>query len=154
MGSNLSQLRQLIQDHVKKIAVEEMAESVKQVESDEIEKEVYEQYSPTQYIRRKENEGLIDKNNMQVYSNETDKGINIEITNDTKGNENYKNHEVGFIDEIIEKGEGYTWENSEIANMQPYPRPFTEKTIENLQQNKQYIDVLKKEMQKLGYKIK
>jgi len=52
--------------------------------------------------------------------------IIIRLINNTLGNDDYKYHSNDYIDLIIAKGNGYTWENSNIYNMQPYPRNFYE----------------------------
>ena len=37
---------------------------------------------------------------------------------------------AGDLNDIIEQGVGYEWENSEIYRLQPYPRPFMQEGID------------------------
>lgn len=71
---------------------------------------VYPLYTPLQYVRRGENGGLADTDMYVV--NVDDGSHTLTVTDDR--------HEVG----VVESGTGYTWEDSPIYRMQPYPRPY------------------------------
>lgn len=74
---------------------------------------VYTQYIPTQYIRRMSAGGLQDKNMWKFEPDGSSTDLHtIKIRDDRR--------EVG----IVESGVGYKWRNSDIAKMEPYPRPY------------------------------
>lgn len=102
-----------------------------------IEEEVYDQYTPTQYVRRREHGGLIDEQNYTYSVKFGKQGITIYMKNITRG--------VGrafMIDEGIVSGVNfYDWEESEIYRRQQsggFPRDFYT-----------YMEVLMKEDNKL-----
>jgi hypothetical protein len=132
----MAKLQEQVQDAVKNNVVE----TIKDVETEHIREDVYNTYTPTMYQRRYEDNGLIDGENMKEVIKKEDNTISLDITNDTLGN---PDPTVGYIDSIIESGEGYTWKNSEIYQEQPYPRPFTENTYKDLEENKQHVIALK-----------
>lgn len=75
-----------------------------------VESNVYPEYSPTMYERRMREGGLADTN---LYQASVDEGsLTLTVRDDR--------HEVG----VVESGEGYTWEDSDIYDMQPFPRPY------------------------------
>lgn len=82
-----------------------------------IQSNVYDKYEPTQYKRRKKNGGLQDT----FQAHEIADGIDT----------------IGIVDNrhetiVVESGEGYTWTNSRIYAMQPFPRPFYEAAEDEL----------------------
>lgn len=83
-----------------------------------VEHNVYTAYTPTQYQRRKRAGGIADP---FMYSFNVDGGSHTLHVIDNR-------HEVG----VVESGEGYTWENSAIYHMQPFPRPYFEQAQEDV----------------------
>lgn len=106
-------------------------ETISRVIAGEVEDNVYAQYWPKEYIRRREAGGLSDYRNYEV----DDIGpMAIMISNNTPGNAAYKPPEsegwdAGFINNIIEVGFGYHWTHSTIYAWEPYPRPFMEAAV-------------------------
>lgn len=143
MANSLEELRTQLMSRVKEVAQESMVDKVKDVEVDNIKKTVQDVYNPTIYVRRGSNNGLTDKNNMQVQMYNRGEGISIYIANNTRGNTQYWGSTTGYIAHIIEEGVGYTWKQSRIYNLQPYPRPFIQNTINDLKQNKQHVQALR-----------
>lgn len=114
---------------VEKVVVPVMKEKM----SEAIIYEVYAKYTPTIYERRMEDGGLLDEDNMIHRIDIEGNKIIVTLYNNTLGNDNYKYHSNDYIDSIIVSGEGYTWENSRIANAH-MPRDFyteTEKLLED-----------------------
>lgn len=83
-----------------------------------VEHNVYTAYTPTMYQRRKRNGGIADP---LMYSYSVDGGSHTLTVTDNR-------HEVG----VVESGEGYTWENSRIYGMQPFPRPYFKQAEEDV----------------------
>lgn len=100
---------------------------------------VYEKYVPTQYdepgyptSRRYDNGGLMDPDNYPVTN--PDK-MTMEVSNETKGNPYWRpprseGWDPGYINDIIENGVGYNWQDSDIYKMEPYPRPFMAEAVD------------------------
>lgn len=76
-------------------------------------------YHPTMYKQRGAHGGLADPKNYEVKS----EGLTMTITNNTESNENQPNPSGGYINDIIESGQGYEWVKSEMYQME-YARPF------------------------------
>lgn len=132
-----------------------VAPSIKEVESRMVKEHVYDVYKSSsdsflRYERRKDEGGLSDVRNMssKVYSNWGE--VSLEITNDTEVNEffYYKYHPR--LDELIEYGKTYPLFTIHDEEEYPFykPRPFTEKTIEYVEQTNLVVNELEK---KLGY---
>lgn len=83
-----------------------------------VEHNVYTAYTPTKYQRRKRSGGIADP---FMYSYSVDGGSHTLTVTDNR-------HEVG----VVESGEGYTWENSRIYGMQPFPRPYFKQAEEDV----------------------
>lgn len=99
---------------------------------------VYEKYEPTQYdepgyptSRRYDNGGLMDPDNYPVTN--PDK-MTMEVANETKGNPYWRppmseGWDPGYINDIIESGDGYNWQGSVIYNFN-IPRPFMAEAVD------------------------
>lgn len=86
-----------------------------------VEHNVYTAYTPygkDKYIRRKRNGGIADP---LMYSYSVDGGNHTLTVTDNR-------HEVG----VVESGVGYTWEDSRIYGMQPFPRPYFKQAEEDV----------------------
>lgn len=109
-------------------AVADLAKATMQQAVDDI---VYKGYTPSGYLRRKDDGGLRDIENMETeYDRDT---MTLTLTNVTR-DYHYSGTKERLVAPIVEKGVGYTWKESEIYALQPFPRPFnayTEKMMEN-----------------------
>lgn len=79
------------------------------------------------YQRRGSSGGMSDVKNYPV----TESELSLKIENITQGNPAYSDSDGwdgGYINDIIESGEGYHWKKSELYRNQPWPRPFMEET--------------------------
>lgn len=139
---------EIIED-IESIAVNEVAQKMKEIEQEVIYEEVYKAYLPTSYKRRYESNGLSDMDNMEL-EHKTDKnGITLELYNMTKGNERYKKHDE-YISDIIETGEGYRYVGNG-DNMFERPRPFQAVAENILVETDEIIDVIYEGLEKRGY---
>lgn len=83
---------------------------VQQAIRESVYQNVYPLYSPSLYVRRMDEGGLTDVSRYDVY---LDPATHTLTVADDR-------HEVG----VVERGIGYTWEESRIYRYQPYPRPY------------------------------
>ncbi len=102
-----------LENEVYDIAVEVMKEKIQE--------RVYNQYTPTMYVRRYDYGGLLDDNNIRKKIYKSRHSINIKNMTDN-----------GHTVNVVESGTGYTWTESEIYRLQPYPRPFHEPAEDEL----------------------
>ncbi|MGL4730112.1 MAG: hypothetical protein ACRCW0_00830 [Clostridium sp.] len=106
---------------------------------EEIENLVYKgNFQPNYYIRRYTNGGYGDRRNIRVRL--VDKGVAM-IENVTTG----VGDTTDRIDNIIENGEGYTW------NRQPPPRPVFEKTRQRLNNDPNLLRIAKQVLNNKGF---
>lgn len=97
--------------------------------------EVYLAYNPTEYIRRMEDGGLLDEDNLKHTIEIEDNKIIIKLVNDTMTNTDEPNNSgYQYLDKLIVEGDQYTWEESKIYKKQPFPRDFYARTTEMLEE--------------------
>lgn len=144
--NDLESLWKYAQKEIKDVMKNEVVEVIKDVEQETIQEVVLDVYTPTYYDRRSEEsngeEGLISRDNMVADYVETKNSIEINITNDTRGNTDYPKSTSGYIDEIVEYGEMYTWEQSEIYKSK-LPRPFTSVTQKKIDDSDIVVKTIK-----------
>lgn len=132
---DLDSLWKYAQKEIKDVMKNEVIEAIKDVEQEVIQEVVLDAYEPAYYDRRSEEsegkEGLISRENMIPDYVEGKDYIEVNVTNDTRGDTDYPGSTNDFIDEIIEYGTGYTWTESEIYKSK-LPRPFTAVTQERI----------------------
>lgn len=141
-------IQKKLQQKIKQSMMNEVSRASHQTMRDEIIMEVYNKYTSNAeepYQRRYDQGGLIDDHNIQtkMIDNNTLKVENI--TTDYQTGRNI----VG----VIESGTGYTWKNSEIYHMQPFPRSFVERTFEILKSGVA-VSALRKGLQRQGINCK
>lgn len=87
----------------------------------------YKSSAKVKYQRRGSSGGMSDPKNYEIQEGD----LSLTVFNNTLGNSAYENSDgwdSGYINDIIETGEGYHWRKSEIYENQPWPRPFMEET--------------------------
>jgi hypothetical protein len=141
--NNLKDLEKYINEQASKVLKTKVAETVTQEMSDTIKEVEYPKYEPTMYERLGDQGGLSDVHNMQV---EVIDDNTIQITNERMDGSR-------DVAEIFATGIGYTWRNSEIYHMQPFPRDFYADTVERLKQNNKHIEAFKQGMKFLGFNV-
>ena len=119
---------------------------------DSVREEVYKRYKPTQYKRREEKRGLLDKKNYSYKVSITRKGIRVFMRNLTKNTAN-----VFYIDKgIVEGVDFYDWETSNIYALQEqggFPRDFYS-YMEILVEDREHTlrNIIKRQLKKKGWK--
>jgi hypothetical protein len=142
----LSDLEKYIKGQIPEILKQDVAPEVIETMKEHIQTDVYDAYSPTAYVRRREDGGLLDDDNFsaEMVSEDT-----LKVKNTTTDSENkYKD-----IVPIIEYGVGYTWEKSRIYQSQPYPRPFVRNTRQELKEGR-LKEIIAKSLKKRFSKTK
>jgi hypothetical protein len=121
--NSIAELEKYLTEKINNALRTEVADESRSVMQEHVMSDVYDKYTPTQYVRTGE-----------LYSNiltqmVDDNTLSIEDTR--------RDEETGrLIAPIIESGVGYTWKDSRIYAMQPFPRPFVENTAKDLENGK------------------
>lgn len=147
---SLTELNKYLNKQIRSVMEQEMATMVKNEESKSVEKNVYQQYQPNDgepfiYERRKTSGGLADKKNMKHKVKNIPNGVELSVENVTKGkNDKFK------IADLVEYGDGfdgkeYEYKDNRINTADEYlqARPFTERTVESIQQSNEHLLVMK-----------
>lgn len=142
----LSDLKQDIED----VLMNEVLDEVRDIELKHIQEEVLSSYSP-QIYRRRMTSGIDDPSNIvgEVYD------MQLVVDNITRFNDDYgsSNHGVGLAD-LVNDGDslqGYFYDYPGKFNL---PRPFIDKTIEEIEQGDNVEKALIKGLKKKKYDVK
>lgn len=141
----------------------EVAEKVRDVEQEQIEETVYRGYQPStpnrepfRHVRRRDNGGLRDRDNMIADVQITSKGVHLSIENVTTGAQ-----DDFMIADLVEYGDGtngkeYSYKRNREGTADQYlrGRPFTRNTAEELQTTGEHVSALKDGMRKRGIDVR
>lgn len=152
---NLKELNKALREKIDVALLTDVAETVRDVMIDHIIQDVYEVYDPSTYVRRNNNNGLMDGNNINA-SIEKDCLI---VENNTLGSKYYTDDRKLKISQnadkeivgVIETGRGYDIHDWEYDGI---PRPFISNTREDIIDNQWHKKALKKGLEKQGLKVK
>lgn len=139
-----------IEGAVQEALAGEVTDIVKSTESKVIEQTVYDAYSPKMYKRRHD---MGYPSNMSASVSE----LTLEVTNTTPPNEEGFDSESVLYPEklttnkdlsaVVEYGSGYDyWDTA-------FPRPFTQKTVEELASNKKVVYAIARALRARGIKV-
>jgi hypothetical protein len=134
--NNLNDLFKHLEKQANSVLKNEVAEEVIRTMQEKIEDEVYSVYEPRVYERQGYQGGLVDPKNIEV-TVESDNTIAVE---------NIRFDGDREVAQIVESGQGYQFDF-------PYngaPRPFTEKTREELQSTDRLNQAMKQGLKKRG----
>jgi len=150
-------LMEIVQKKIDSAQKNEVFEAVRDVYQDHVQSDVYNVYSPSAYVRRMENGGLIaDENIVGNVNNNILEVMDVAPLNKSEGAITYNSQT--YLTKIIENGLAYTGNAVYLFDQdmsgEPWatPRPFTKNTIDDLKQNKQHVEALKKGLKKRGIK--
>lgn len=151
--NNFNALTKEIQKRIDKSLKNEVFEEIRDVEQKNIDEYVYDVYQPKIYKRRETNGGLIDDKNIV---GELIKSGELEVTNVTKPNSDYNGTTNKDLPYLIENGLGEKGYKYDYPADLPYvyPRPFTEKTKEELIKTKKHVKALEKGLKNNGLNVK
>lgn len=159
---NLKQLEDYLNKQMADVMQKEVAEKVKDVEQKQIDKTVYDGYSPSsddgepwQYERRRDKGGLRSRDNMDVDVQMVGNGVELTVENTTKGKDD--NFEIA---DLVEYGDGYngkqyTYKRNRDGTANEYlrARPFTKNTADELEMTGEHIDAMKKGLKARGLSV-
>ena len=149
MSKGIEEIYNKLVNDIKKEIVPKIAEEMKNIEQEVIEEVVYNAYNPTYYERRTKG-GLSDKENMKETIAFKENNLEIRVENVTKGNAEYSDTEgytTGYIDEIIETGQGYGYDLDNYFGA----RPFTEITQNVIDYTDRIEKIIEEELRKKGF---
>lgn len=115
---------------------------IKQIYKEEVD-EAYNEYEPTSYQRRYDNNGFGDESNFDEDISLSNSGINYTLTNEAKPS--YQSQYR--LDEIIEEGK-YNWKNK------PEARPVYKRTQEKLESENIIENELEDVLSSMGWELK
>ena len=150
MNKGIDDIYNKLLKDIKNEIAPKIAEEMKNIEQEVIEEVVYNAYTPTYYERRYEDGGLSDKENMKETIVSKENNIEIKVKNVTKGNSEYSDAEgytTGYIDEIIETGQGYGYD----LNYYIGARPFTEVSQNVIDYTDRIVKLFEEELRKKGW---
>lgn len=160
--NNIKELEKYMNKQMSEVMNNEMAQMVKKKESESVEKNVYQAYQPSspdgepwKYERRRTNGGLADIRNMTHEVINSGNGVELTVENKTKGKD--QNFE---IDDLVEYGDGYNGKEYEFkknrdGTAQQYlrPRPFTQRTKEDILMTNKHVDTMRKGLKSRGIDV-
>lgn len=154
----LAQANAQLQKKVDSALTNEVFEKVRDVEVETIDSVVYGVYNPKMYRRRGNYGGMADPYNIEISGGSAANGV-LTVVNMTEANPSSVsgNATTGKnLPMLIERGHGYGGNLYDYPGKGSYmkPRPFTERTIENLAGSKAHVTALRNGLVRQGVKVK
>ncbi|GAA0346930.1 hypothetical protein GCM10008931_42760 [Oceanobacillus oncorhynchi subsp. oncorhynchi] len=137
------------------VLANEVYQTVVDVESKNVQKTVYNAYSPLVYKRRGENGGLADPKNHVATFSYAGNMVTMAVRNTTKGQDGF-----GYLSGLIEYGHdaGYGQYDYPYSSVQVptflAPRPFISSTKAELERTLAHLTAMKAGMRNRGIKVK
>ena len=154
---NLKELEKELYKRINTALDTEVADTVKEVMTDHIVKDVYDKYEPKLYQRRYNDGGLLDPENIiatmgndgELLVQNITLGSDTVYSQDPSGFGYYNSRNANeFITPIIESGVGYdAWDEA-------FPRPYVQNTHDDLEQNHYHTEAMKRSLKKQGLEVK
>lgn len=175
--NNVEDLERYLNSSLVNALQNDVYETVKEVQQKNIQAEVYDKYhinedgeltEPFYYKRRYKDGGLISDENIVPVITSDNNQVELIVENRTKGAQRKNDFDNSsgnlngeYIAELIEYGDGYNgleydYKNNRDNTGWQYlrPRPFIEKTVEELQRTNLHTKALKRALKKSGIDIK
>ena len=151
--SSLQDLTRYVQDNINEVLEDEVLDAVRTVMLRHVEADVYDKYSPREYVRRREDGGLSDPDN--IVSDLASDGV-VWIGNSAEFSQNPPSDNYGWeLSGLVEFGDGwdgYYYEYQISGRPYMQPRPFISNTRQELKSTKPHIAAMKKGLQSRGIK--
>ena len=151
---NLKELEKELYKRINTALDTDVADTVKEVMTDHIIRDVYDKYDPAVYQRRYNSGGLLDSENIiATMGNDGELLVqNVTVGSDTYYIPNIKKtfksaNADKFITPVIEYGRGY-----DVVDIEP--RPFIQNTHDDLEQNHYHTEAMKRSLKKQGLEVK
>lgn len=137
--NSISDLEKYLNEKIRNALASEVADVARDTMSDHVQSDVYDKYTPSQYVRS----GDLYKDIKTTMVNDN----TLTIEDDARDEESGR-----YIAPVVEDGVGYEWTDSRIYNMQPFPRPFVENTAKALE-NGLAREAMKKGLRNQGLEV-
>lgn len=154
--NNLKEFEKELKKRINNALVNEVSDTVKDVMTDHIIRDVYDKYDPIAYTRRLNDGGLLDRDNM--LSDLKGDGV-LSVKNITLGDKYYtfagdvhisQNYNKPIAG-IIESGEGYDVHNWEYDGVE---RPFMKNTAQDIKDNHYHTLAMKQGLERQGLEVR
>jgi hypothetical protein len=160
--NSIKDLEKYLNKQMADVLQNEVAEKVKDVEQESIDRTVYGGYQPTSpdsepwvYERRRDDGGLRDRRNMEETVVHTSNGVELSIENTTTGSDD--DFEIA---DLVEYGDGangkeYSFKSNRDNTAYQYlrGRPFTKETVEELERTGEHVDEMRKGLRRKGLDV-
>ena len=142
-ASSWSELKKLLQPIVNEVMLDEVATTAKLEEQEKVQTEIYDSGSPVQYQRRGFGVGSRGLGDISQMESTLIENGTVEIVNKAEPQAYWDT--PNSLATNIEIGYGNNWYS--------VSRPFQQKTVESLEQNKKHVTALKTGLIKRGLKV-
>lgn len=151
---SLKALEKHLKEQIQDVLQNEVLEQVRKTELEAIDDIVYGAGTPKVYQRRKNDLGLSDPGNMIPLM--TDDGMTLQVHNMTAFNKEYGTENQGMgLDELVEYGDGGGGFQYDYGlGWWSHARPFTQETIDRLNNSKEHLDQLWAGLRRRGIHVK
>ena len=156
----LDNIYKKLRKDVEQVLKKDVAQAIIDEECNIIDIMVYQEYTPTMYTRREENDGLIDKDNYKSSIVEKAHSIELNVENQTMANpwiydqngNRYKSRNANeYLLPIVENAGRYDF--PETSGVYDFPKPIRETTVKVLKQDKTVEEILGKQLRDRGWDI-
>ncbi|MEC4565334.1 hypothetical protein L8C07_05205 [Paenibacillus sp. CMAA1739] len=137
--NSFAELEKLLKQKIASSLQVDVANTVKTNMEQSIEENVYDVYTPTFYDRQRDQGGLTDERNMIVDM----------IGQDIVSIESHRMDGSKNVGLVVETGQGYDFEFAYSGR----PRPFVEKTVEELHNTKAHVAALHRGLSRQGLDV-
>lgn len=139
-----------IKSDIEDVLMDEVLDTIKEIELKHIEDDVYSVYKPSVYKRRGNSGGLSDPDNIVG----SVKNMELDVENIASFNQDYGSSNKGNgLAELVNNGDrvsGYMYDYPGSFNQ---PRPFLDNTIEEIENTNLVEDALSKGLKKRNYDV-
>jgi len=142
-ASSWSELKKLLQPIVNEVMLDEVSTTAKLEEQEHVQEDIYNSGSPIFYQRRGFGVGSRGLGDISQMESTLIENGTIEIVNNAKPQSNWNTPKS--LATNIEMGYGEDWYS--------VPRPFQQRTVESLKQNKNHVTALKTGLVKRGLTV-
>lgn len=144
---NVDDLFDDLLEDIEETVSQEIADEIKRIEQKAIDELVYNVYVPKAYVRRYDDGGLRDAENMEVRIRRKGDKVEIEVSNRTITNKAWGSYAFynNLLQPLIEDGI-YDWRGEN-----PPPRPFIDETQERVDSSVEIERILSKVLKDLGW---
>lgn len=141
---NLKDLEKYAQKAITNAMKKEVSNVARSTLKEHIVEDVYDEYTPSGRNPYERTGGLLQDSNIETKMVD-DNTLSVRSTREEDGRD---------IAAVIEYGYPYTWEDSQIYKMQPFPRPFHALAAKELEEKELAKKALKKGLERQGIDVK